>query len=214
MATENVIWVTWDRPSVLLRIKRLFDFLFALVLLMLLFPLLMVLGLFVKLTSRGPVFYCDERVGQNGRLFRMYKFRTMYRDADRIKHQLLDQNEMSGPVFKMRRDPRVTPLGFFLRKHSLDELPQLWNILRGDMSMVGPRPPLPKEVEQYEPWHRQRLLVKPGATCLWQILGRNDIAEFDEWVRLDLHYIQNWSLRLDFKIVCRTVWAVIRGTGC
>ncbi|MBI4223429.1 MAG: sugar transferase, partial [Deltaproteobacteria bacterium] len=125
MATENVIWVTWDRPSVLLRIKRLFDFLFALVLLMLLFPLLMVLGLFVKLTSRGPVFYCDERVGQNGRLFRMYKFRTMYRDADRIKHQLLDQNEMSGPVFKMRRDPRVTPLGFFLRKHSLDELPQL-----------------------------------------------------------------------------------------
>ncbi|MBI4224575.1 MAG: sugar transferase, partial [Deltaproteobacteria bacterium] len=96
----------------------------------------------------------------------------------------------------------------------LDELPQLWNILRGDMSMVGPRPPLPKEVEQYEPWHRQRLLVKPGATCLWQILGRNDIAEFDEWVRLDLHYIQNWSLRLDFKIVCRTVWAVIRGTGC
>lgn len=214
MAHQPILALDEERSFLLLTVKRCMDILFSVFFLAVLSPLLFFLGCLVKFTSHGSVFYGDYRVGQNGRLFKMYKFRTMYNNADQLKQQLMHQNEMSGPAFKMKKDPRVTPLGRFLRKHSLDELPQLWSILKGDMSLVGPRPPLPSEVEQYEPWHRRRLCIKPGATCLWQVMGRNEIDNFDDWVRIDLIYIQNWSLWLDCKIVLKTIWAVVKGTGC
>lgn len=142
-----------------------------------------------------------------------YKFRSMVRDADELKPTLEPYNEMNGPAFKMQKDPRVTPIGRFLRKYSLDELPQLWSVLIGDMSLVGPRPPARSEFEQFEPWQRRKLSVKPGITCLWQINGRNQIRDFAEWARLDLEYIDNRSLWLDIKILVRTALVVLRGTG-
>jgi len=176
-------------------------------------PLVLVVGLLVRVTSRGPVFYPWEVVGRGGRPFRGYKFRTMVVDADALKHQLLHNNEMTGPVFKMTEDPRITPLGRFLRKYSLDELPQLWSVFKGDMSLVGPRPAGREEWERYEPWQRRKLSVTPGITCLWQVSGRNRVSDFDEWVRMDLDYIDHWSLSLDLRILLRTVAVVIRGTG-
>ena len=145
--------------------------------------------------------------------FLSYKFRSMCKDADQRKAELLPKNEMSGPVFKVTDDPRVTPLGRFLRKYSLDELPQLWSVVKGDMSLVGPRPPLVTEYEQFTDFQKLKLAVKPGITCLWQVNGRNDVKDFDEWVRLDLEYIRNWSLRLDIKILLKTFGAVFAGTG-
>ncbi|MBI4367681.1 MAG: sugar transferase [Deltaproteobacteria bacterium] len=194
-------------------LKRVMDVGCSAILLCLTLPLFVCIALAVKLSSTGPVLYWDRRVGRYGERFRMPKFRTMYVNADRLKQHLLDQNEMIGPAFKMRNDPRITPIGRFLRRHSLDELPQLWTILSGEMSLVGPRPPLESEYLQYEPWHKQRLSVRPGATCLWQVMGRNAIREFDEWVEMDLKYIRNWSLWLDCKILLRTVGAVLKGTG-
>lgn len=214
MENNDVLSIAAQGHAIGFWVKRFLDIVFAVSLVLLLSPLLLVIAFLVKKTSEGPVLYGDHRVGQNGRLFKMYKFRTMYKNADRIKKQLMARNEMSGPAFKMREDPRVTPLGRFLRKHSLDELPQLWSILKGEMSLVGPRPPLPEEVEKYESWHHRRLSVRPGATCLWQVMGRNEIDNFDDWVRMDLDYIQNWSLRLDFAILFKTIWAVVKGTGC
>jgi exopolysaccharide biosynthesis polyprenyl glycosylphosphotransferase len=168
----------------------------------------------IKLSSRGPVFFRQQRSGQNGRPFTLYKFRTMVTNAEQYKHELEAMNEMRGPVFKVTNDPRVTPVGKFLRKYSLDELPQLWNVLRGDMSLVGPRPLPVDEVKRFSDLaHRRRLSVKPGLTCLWQIGGRNKIVDFKEWVRLDLQYIDNWSLWLDVKILLLTIPAVLRGTG-
>ncbi|MGH7941690.1 MAG: sugar transferase [Limisphaerales bacterium] len=168
----------------------------------------------IKLTSRGPIFFRQQRSGQNGRPFMLYKFRTMVTNAEQYKHELEAMNEMRGPVFKLTNDPRVTPVGRFLRKYSLDELPQLWNVLRGDMSLVGPRPLPVDEVKRFSDLaHRRRLSVKPGLTCLWQIGGRNQIFDFKEWVRLDLEYIDNWSLWLDVKILVLTIPAVFRGTG-
>jgi len=176
-------------------------------------PLLLLIGLLVRLTSPGPVFYLWDVVGFCGRSFRGYKFRTMVVNADELKHQLLHNNEMTGPVFKMTEDPRITPLGRFLRKYSLDELPQLWSVLKGDMSLVGARPAGPLEWEHYEPWQRRKLSVTPGITCLWQVSGRNRVSDFDEWVRMDLNYIDHWSLWLDLRILLRTVAVVLRGTG-
>ena len=166
----------------------------------------------IKLTSKGPVLFRQERVGRNGRRFTFYKFRSMVLDADRRKAELQHLNEMDGPVFKIKNDPRVTRVGRFLRKFSLDELPQMWNVLRGDMSLVGPRPPVPSEVEKYESWARRRLSVRPGITCLWQVSGRNSI-NFQQWMELDLAYIDNWTLGLDFKILLKTVPAVLGGRG-
>ncbi|MFZ2519892.1 MAG: sugar transferase [Anaerolineae bacterium] len=193
--------------------KRWFDLGLSAVLLVLLSPLLLLLALAVKLTSTGPVFYRWQVVGLGGRPFTGYKFRTMVVNADALKAQLLAANEMSGPVFKMKHDPRITPAGRILRKLSLDELPQLWSVLIGDMSLVGPRPPLRSEYVQFQDWQRAKLSVKPGLTCLWQISGRNRVSDFDEWVKLDLAYIARRSFWLDLWILLRTVPAVLLGHG-
>jgi len=194
-------------------VKRGLDASLAAVGLILLSPWLLLLAALTKLTSAGPVFYAWDVIGRGGRPFRGYKFRTMVVNADELKHQLLHNNEMTGPVFKMKDDPRVTWLGHLLRKYSIDELPQLWSVLKGDMSLVGPRPAGPQEWEHYEPWQRRKLSVTPGITCLWQVSGRNRVSDFDEWVRMDLDYIDHWSLWLDLRILLRTVAVVLRGTG-
>lgn len=181
--------------------------------LVVLLPFLAVVGLLVKATSRGPILYRSTYVGHRGRTFVGYKFRSMVRHADDLKDDLAHLNHMRGPAFKIRNDPRVTPLGRILRKFSIDELPQLWNVVRGDMSLVGPRPPLPEEYERFEPWQRAKLAVRPGITCFWQIQGRSEICDFAEWARLDLKYIDEWSLWTDFKILVWTVPAVFRGDG-
>jgi exopolysaccharide biosynthesis polyprenyl glycosylphosphotransferase len=171
-----------------------------------------IIALLIKWTSQGPVFYKQERAGINGRRFMFYKFRSMVMNADKKVADLAHLNEMDGPVFKIKNDPRVTPVGRFLRKYSLDELPQMWNVLKGDMSLVGPRPPLPSEVKKYDSWHRRRLSIRPGLTCLWQVQGRNAI-DFRRWMELDLAYIDNWSLALDLKILLKTIPAVLGGRG-
>jgi exopolysaccharide biosynthesis polyprenyl glycosylphosphotransferase len=193
-------------------IKRWFDAVFAFLALVVLAPFLALIAVAIKLDSRGPVFFCQERVGMNGRTFRFYKFRSMVDGADRMKKQLSKLNELDGPVFKISNDPRMTKIGKFIRKTSLDELPQLFNVLRGEMSLVGPRPPLPNEVEEYEQWQRRKLDVLPGMTCLWQISGRNMIG-FREWMRLDIEYVENCSFGLDIKILLRTIPAVISRKG-
>ncbi|PKK83361.1 MAG: sugar transferase [candidate division Zixibacteria bacterium HGW-Zixibacteria-1] len=175
-------------------------------------PILLISIIAIKLDSRGPILFKQKRSGLNGRVFEMLKLRTMVNDAERQKHELQHLNEMTGPVFKIKDDPRVTRVGRILRKFSIDEFPQFINVLKGDMSLVGPRPPLPAEVAQYEPWQRRRLSVKPGATCLWQINGRNHI-DFEEWTRLDLQYIDQWSLKEDARILLKTLPAVLRGDG-
>ncbi|MDD5426166.1 MAG: sugar transferase [candidate division Zixibacteria bacterium] len=175
-------------------------------------PIFLLTALTIKLESRGPVFFKQVRSGLNGRPFKLLKFRTMCTDAENKKAALKAYNEMSGPVFKIKKDPRITRVGRFLRKYSIDEIPQFINVLKGDMSLVGPRPPLPEEVAKYEPWQHRKLSVKPGVTCIWQVNGRNNI-DFEEWMQLDLQYIDNWSLWLDAKILAKTIPTVIRGSG-
>ena len=196
----------------LLLLKRFWDFLMALVFLILLSPLLAILAVLIKLTSRGPVFYRQTRCGLGGRKFTLYKFRSMRMDADLRREELATLNELDGPVFKIVNDPRCTRIGRLMRKFSLDELAQLVNILKGDMSFVGPRPPLPQEVEKYERWQRRRLRMQPGLTCLWALEGRNRL-NFKRWMELDLEYIDNWSPSLDFKIMLRTIPVVLLGRG-
>ncbi len=194
-------------------VKRMMDVAIAGTALMLLSPAVLCLALLIRVTSDGPAFFTQERCGLNGRRFKFYKFRTMIRNAEAKLPELMAQNEMEGPVFKMSKDPRVTRLGSFLRKTSLDEVPQLWNVLVGDMSLVGPRPPLPVEVQRYDHWQRRKLSMRPGVTCLWQINGRNNIKNFNDWVKLDLSYIDNWSLGLDWKILFKTIPVVMMGIG-
>ncbi len=196
-----------------LAVKRLMDITGSAFLLLVLSPLFLAVALLIKITTRGPIFYRWNVVGLNKKPFRSWKFRTMIPEADRLKAGLIDRNEMRGPVFKMKDDPRITKIGKVLRKYSLDELPQLWSVLRGDMSLVGPRPSYPDELARFDSWHRRKLSVKPGLTCLWQIQGRNRISDFDSWVRLDLEYIENWSLWMDVKILFKTIPAIVRGTG-
>lgn len=196
-----------------LGLKRILDVIVAAALLLLLLPAFGVIALLVRLDSAGPVLYPWRVVGRRGRYFIGYKIRTMVPNADALYAGLLSQNQMTGPAFKMTNDPRVTRVGRVLRKYSLDELPQLWSVLIGDMTLVGPRPPLQREWEVFEPWQRQKLAVTPGITCLWQVSGRADIRDFDEWVRLDLEYIQRWSLALDIAILCKTVGAVLARRG-
>jgi exopolysaccharide biosynthesis polyprenyl glycosylphosphotransferase len=196
-----------------LGVKRGIDVFISAFLLLLLAPFFAVIGLLVKYSSEGPVFYVQRRVGLNGRLFDMYKFRSMTKDADRQLSLLTDLNEMAGPAFKVANDPRVTGIGKFLRRFSLDELPQLWNVLKGDMSLVGPRPPIPGEVSEYQRVFRRRLSMRPGLTCTWQVSGRNEISDFESWVKLDLEYIDNWSLARDFILLLKTIPAVLFGHG-
>ncbi len=195
-----------------LLVKRMLDITGSAVGVTLASPVLLVAALGIKLTSPGPVFFRQVRSGRHGRRFTMIKFRSMVVDAEAQRAKLAHLNEMDGPVFKIKADPRITRVGRFIRSTSIDELPQLFNVLLGDMSLVGPRPPLPSEVIQYEPWQRRRLSVKPGLTGLWQVSGRNHV-DFDQWMALDLQYIDTWSLWLDIKIILRTVPAVLRGSG-
>lgn len=198
--------------QVTLLAKNIVDKVAAVVGLIVTAPITLATALFIKFDSRGPIFYKQTRCGLNGKQFSMYKFRTMCCDAEKRKADLLHENEMSGPVFKIKDDPRVTRVGRFLRKFSIDEIPQFLNVLKGEMSLVGPRPPLPHEVAGFQPWQRRKLSVKPGVTCIWQVNGRNNIG-FEEWMRLDLDYIDNWSLWLDAKIIARTIPTVIKGSG-
>ena len=193
-------------------LKRLFDIVSSAAALWILAPLFIAVAAAIKLTSRGPVFFRQQRVGLHGRTFHMLKFRSMVVNAEELRAKLVSANEMSGPVFKMRRDPRVTAVGRFIRKYSIDELPQLINVLRGEMSVVGPRPPLPAEVTKYQAWQVRRLSVRPGLTCIWQVSGRNQIS-FEDWMYLDLRYIDTWSLSQDFQLIARTVPVVITGRG-
>ena len=189
------------------------DVVISAVLLVILSPLLLLVTLLVKLTSRGPVFFPCDWVGQNERRFRGYKFRSMVPGAEAMETELQAQNEMSGPAFKLTDDPRITPLGHFMRKFSIDELPQLWSVLKGDLSLVGPRPPRVHEYERFTEYQKGKLAVKPGLTCLWQVEGRHLISDYDEWVSRDLEYIRRWSLWLDIKILVRTVFVVLSGSG-
>ncbi len=192
--------------------KRFVDIVLSAAALALLSPLLIAVALVVKATSRGPVLFRQQRVGLHGRMFHMLKFRSMVTNAEKLRDKLAGDNEQAGPVFKMKRDPRVTTIGRFIRKHSIDELPQIVNVLRGDMAIVGPRPAIPCEVARYEAWQLRRLSVRPGLTCEWQVSGRNEIA-FLEWMRLDMQYIDRWSFAGDMGLILRTIPVVLTGRG-
>ena len=194
-------------------IKRALDIVLSAGALLILSPLLLLVAIAVKLTSPGPVFYEWRVLGHRGRPFVGYKFRSMVLEADALKLQYIARNEMRGPVFKLRDDPRITPLGRWLRKYSVDELPQLWSVLKGDMSLVGPRPPSAGEFLEFEPWQHAKLAVTPGITCLWQVSGRNEISDFATWAALDLEYIRTWSLWLDIRILLRTIPTVLSARG-
>ena len=200
-------------PEGQLLVKRLMDILGALVGCVILAIVTVIFGPLIKLESPGPIFFAQKRVGKNGRVFKMYKFRSMYADAEERKKELMAQNEMSGFMFKMENDPRITKIGGFMRKTSLDEFPQFLNILKGDMSLVGTRPPTLDEFSQYSPYHKKRLSFRPGLTGMWQVSGRSDITDFEEIVRLDVEYIEDWSVGLDIKILLKTVLTVFMGSG-
>jgi exopolysaccharide biosynthesis polyprenyl glycosylphosphotransferase len=207
-----ITFSTTSSQQIQLLLKNIFDLFSSIFLLILSLPLFIPIALTIKLTSPGPIFYRQTRCSLNGRKFTIYKFRSMVFNAYEKQKELMKYNEMDGPVFKMTNDPRVTSVGRFLRRTSLDELPQLINVLKGDMSLVGPRPPLPQEIAQYDRKHRRRLSVKPGITGPWQVSGRNTI-DFREWMKLDLDYIDKWSLWLDFKILLKTLPAIVNGKG-
>ncbi len=209
---EYVITLFREQMLLQLLLKRLVDVVVAAIALLVLAAGMGVVAVLIKLTSPGPVLFAQDRVGMNQRRFRLYKFRSMVADADEKKSALAHLNEVDGPVFKIENDPRITPIGRFIRRTSIDELPQLFNVLRGEMSLVGPRPPLPDEVVRYEWLFRKRLSVKPGITCVWQVSGRNHIT-FERWMQMDHDYIENWSLWLDLKILLKTIPAVFLGRG-
>ncbi|HLN53775.1 MAG TPA: sugar transferase [Lentimicrobium sp.] len=193
--------------------KLLLDILASVFILLIWSPIILIIAFAIKITSKGPVIFKQKRVGLRGRTFEIYKFRTMVVDAEKQRHLLETKNEMDGPVFKIKDDPRVTKIGKFLRKTGLDEIPQFFNVLNGDMSLVGPRPPLPSEVKQYERWQLRRLSMRPGITCIWQIAPNRNNISFNEWMKLDLQYIDSWSLKLDLILLFKTVQTVIKGSG-
>lgn len=193
--------------------KTFSDLSFSLLLLIVLAPLMVIISIVIKLSSHGPVFFKQVRVGLRGRQFYLYKFRTMVINAEELKARLMEKNEMDGPVFKIKNDPRITSIGRFLRKTGLDELPQFFNVLKGEMSLIGPRPPLPEEVKRYERWQLRRLSVKPGITCTWQIVPNRNSVVFEQWMKLDLAYIDNWSPKLDLQLFFKTIKTVITGSG-
>jgi exopolysaccharide biosynthesis polyprenyl glycosylphosphotransferase len=195
-------------------IKNILDYLCSVVLFVVCLPFFIIISILIKLSSEGPVFFKQERCGLQGRRFMVYKFRTMVIDAEKRRQVIDEYNEADGPVFKIKKDPRIIPyIGTFLRKTGFDELPQLINVLKGEMSLVGPRPPIPSEVEKYDFWQRRRLSMKPGITCLWQCAPKRNDIRFKDWMKLDLKYIDNWSLKLDFKILFKTALVVLTGQG-
>lgn len=197
-----------------LQLKNMLDLLGAAVLIILFFPLIGSISILIRLFSNGPVLFKQVRCGLNGRHFYVYKFRTMVNDAEQRRKKLDTMNEVDGPAFKIRKDPRIIPyIGTILRKTGLDELPQLFNVIKGEMSLVGPRPPIPAEVKKYDLWQRRRLSMKPGITCLWQCSKKRNDISFKEWMSLDLNYIDSWSLKLDFKILIKTALVVFTGQG-
>jgi exopolysaccharide biosynthesis polyprenyl glycosylphosphotransferase len=199
-------------PEIALLLKRMVDIVFSTLILICILPVLLAIAIAIKLDSKGPVFYHAQRLGKKGRVFRCLKFRTMVRDADKRLSDVMHMNERDGVLFKISNDPRITKPGRFLRKYSLDELPQFFNVLHGDMSIVGPRPPLASEVQAYQLSHLRRLDVTPGITGLWQVQSRQD-PSFDSYISLDVTYIENWSVWLDIKIILRTIGVVVAGTG-
>lgn len=189
--------------------KRLFDIVAATCGIVILSPLMIIIAVLIKAEDHGPIFYKQVRVGRNGKTFKMYKFRSMFVNADQMLEELKEKNDVNGPMFKMKKDPRITKVGHFIREHSLDELPQFINVIKGDMSLVGPRPPLPSEVEQYTDYDKQRLYVIPGCTGLWQATSRNEVG-FDGMVKLDLEYIQRANMFYDFLIICKTIFVIFK----
>ena len=203
-----------DTSKVYLFIKRFFDILASLCALVLLSPLFLIISLMIVIDDpHGGPFFCQKRVGKNGKEFNFYKFRSMVVNAEELLASLKDKNEMEGPAFKIKDDPRITKIGRFIRKTSIDELPQLLNVLKGDMSFVGPRPPLPREVVQYTDYQKQRLLIRPGLTCIWQVQPRRNDLSFDEWVEMDLEYIRTRSIGQDIKLIFKTVGCMFKGEG-
>lgn len=211
---ENQISLT-DSPANNLAyfVKYLSDLYFSFFMLLMLLPLFIVIGILIKIDSRGPIFFSQERVGLRGRRFKIYKFRTMVVDAEKVLEKLKSKNEADGPAFKIKNDPRITRLGRFLRKTGLDELPQLYNVFKGEMSLIGPRPPLPKEVEQYERWQLRRLSVKPGISCTWQVVPNRNDVKFENWMKMDLQYIDNWSFSKDVGLIIKTIKAFFSASG-
>jgi len=195
-----------------LKVKEILDFVFSFFIVLMISPVMLAIAIAIKIEDGGSIFFRQKRVGLNGRMFSCLKFRTMVENAEALRVRLENQNEQEGPVFKIKNDPRVTRVGRFLRKTSLDELPQFFNVLKGEMSIVGPRPPIPSEVQQYQRWQRRRLSMKPGITCIWQVSGRNNIP-FDEWMKLDMMYIDTWSLKLDLMLFLSTIKVVLTGDG-
>lgn len=199
--------VKWQKSTVYFVVKRLADIFLSVLGIIFLSPIMLITAIAIKIESEGPVIFSQQRVGKNGKLFKMYKFRSMVADAEKLKEKLMDQNEMSGPMFKMTDDPRITRVGKIIRKTSIDELPQLFNVIKGDMSLVGPRPNLPSEVEQFSDYHKLKLLAKPGLTCYWQVMGRNSIG-FEEWMELDIKYIEERSIWVDIKLIFKTFFVL------
>lgn len=210
---HTVTFAAKEMPLHMIALKRAMDILGGLVGLAITAVVTIILGPLIKLESPGPLFFSQKRVGRNGRIFKIYKFRSMYQDAEERKKELMEQNEMDGFMFKMKDDPRITKIGKFIRKTSLDELPQFLNVLKGDMSLVGTRPPTVDEFEQYEGYHKRRLSMTPGLTGVWQVSGRSDIVDFEEIVAMDVDYICNWSLKRDFEIILKTVMVVLNSSG-
>ena len=211
LGLKHGIWKTVVASSYVL--KRAMDILASLMAIIMLSPVFLVTWLAIKLEDPGPSIFKQERVGRWGKTFTMFKFRSMVMDAEKLKKQLMDQNESeAGVIFKMKKDPRITRVGSFIRKYSIDELPQLFNVLNGDMSLVGPRPPVPAEVQEYSLADRRRLDVTPGITCIWQVSGRNNIP-FEQWMKMDMQYIDTWSLKLDIIILLKTIKVVFKGDG-
>lgn len=206
---EEIIQIERKESTLYEVSKRALDFISSLMGLIILSPILIIVAILIKLESKGPAIFSQSRIGLNGKEFKMYKFRSMVQNAEKLKEKLAKENEMSGPMFKMKNDPRVTKVGKFIRKTSIDELPQLLNVLKGEMSLVGPRPSLPKEVEKFENWMLRRLDVKPGLTCYWQVSGRNNI-DFYDWMKLDLKYVDKRNFWLDIKLIFKTA-AVLFG---
>ncbi|AWI06394.1 sugar transferase [Clostridium drakei] len=200
-------WVEYKKSKVYIVVKRLIDILASLLGILCLSPLMIIVAVLIKIDSKGLIIFSQERVGRNGQIFKMYKFRSMVANAEEMLDKLKDKNEMSGPMFKIKEDPRITKIGKTIRKTSIDELPQLFNVLKGDMSLVGPRPNLPNEVAEFSPYHRKKLLVKPGLTCYWQVMGRNEIG-FEEWMELDIKYLKERNLWIDIKLIIKTFFVL------